>query len=501
MAGPVLCVVGAGTAGLEGLLCARDRLGPDAELRLIAPNREFRYRPTSPDSLFRPARERGIAIDKVVAMARAEWVADCAEVVHPAERFLLTRDGDTVGFDFLLLAAGARPRRSLRQGYVWERGQDPRFLDEIVLDLSDGKARTLAVVVPRGARWPLPAYELALVAAWSVAGTGARVTLITAEQRPLGALGRSATEAVTHELAAAGVETISGVEVVDEREEVVSRSGPPVMLVPERPATEDDALIGRPTDPAHLRFGNVTNRRFDWVVALPTMVGPLIAGVPTDAAGFIEVDQSLKVWRDEPVWAAGGCIATGLEHSALSAQQADAAIAAIAAASTGGPGAGPADVPELSGVLLTDQRERWLRENPPGTPEPSTRCLWWPSGRAVGRMLAARIDALDPSVTNSVPPVPEGVTIRAPVVLGSQAPAAPTASELTGSVREARQHDVENRQLRAVERREHEANAELRDLSAGLQTLAVRQQAVIQSLRRHGYLRDRGQNDHRRGAR
>ena len=34
----------------------------------------------------------------------------------------------------------------------------------------------------------------------------------------------------------------------------------------------------------------------------------------------------------ERVWGAGSCLATGLEHSALAAQQADMAIAEIAAA-------------------------------------------------------------------------------------------------------------------------------------------------------------------------
>jgi sulfide:quinone oxidoreductase len=79
---------------------------------------------------------------------------------------LLTRDGDAVGFDFLLLALGARSKRTLRQGQVWARGGDPSFLDQIILDAGAGKVRRVAVIVPRGARWPVPAYELALILAW-----------------------------------------------------------------------------------------------------------------------------------------------------------------------------------------------------------------------------------------------------------------------------------------------------------------------------------------------
>jgi hypothetical protein len=378
--------------------------------------------------------------------------------VHQPERSLLTRDGDAVGFDFLLLALGARSKRTLRQGQVWERGGDP-----------------------------------ALILAW--AANDARVTLITAEQRPLGALGHAATDAVAGELDAAGVEVITGVEVIDEP---LSGPAPPglaeLMLVPEEPVDEADALIGEPIDPARVRLGASSAAEFDRLISLPSVVGPFIAGVPTDAAGFIEVDAGLKVCGSERVWAAGGCIAAALEHSALAAQQADAAIAAIAAADIAGTGsvsATPPDAPDLTGLLLTGQRDRWLAENPAGTREPSTRCLWWPPGRAVGQMLARRIAAWDPSVHGDLPGQTGGLGIRAPVALGCSRQHSPGAgAELSAEVRRARMRDIENRQLMAIQRRERDAEAELRALSSRLETLGTQQQEVIHELRRHGYLRD-----------
>ena len=87
----------------------------------------------------------------------------------------------------------------MHHGYTWERGEDPGFLDQIILDLDAGKARSIAIVVPRGARWPLPAYELAPVIAWSSSAADARVTLIPAEDRPLAALGPAAADAVTRD--------------------------------------------------------------------------------------------------------------------------------------------------------------------------------------------------------------------------------------------------------------------------------------------------------------
>lgn len=492
-----MCVVGAGTAGLEGLLSARQRFGADAELRLIAPEREFRYRPMSADSLFRPTKERGIPVGDLVAMADARWVAQRAAAVYEGERRVLTRDGDTVDFDFLLLAMGAQPRRALRQGYVWQRGGDPGFLDEIVLGIAAGDVRSVAVAVPRGARWPLPAYELALILAWSAGGSDAEVALITAEQEPLAALGRAATEAVTGELAAAGVKTVTGVEAVDEpRREKQTDEPAEVMLVPEPAADDLDVLSGKPTDPASVRLGASSVVGFDRLISLPTVIGPGIAGVAVDAVGFVEVDEALAVCGSERVWAAGGCIAAALEHSALAARQADAAVAAMAAASGGRSAAKPIAAdgePELTGVLLRGQREQWMAENPRGTLEPSTRCLWWPPGRAVGRMLAQRIAAWDPSVQQALPGNPDGVPIRVPVALGcGEPPPVSGGGQPSADVRMARLRDIENRQLMAMRRAERDADAQLRTLRTQLDTLAKQQRAVIRELRQHGYLHERG---------
>jgi sulfide:quinone oxidoreductase len=491
--GPVVCVVGAGTAGLEGLLAARAQLGAEAELRWIAPESEFRYRPMSSSSLFRPATERGLAIGDLAAQAGVTWVADRADVVNEAERGVLTRDGDTVDFDFLLLATGGRFRLAVRQGHVWQRGADPGFLDQMIVDIAAGEVRSVAVAVPRGARWPLPAYELALVLAWNASGSDARVMLITAEEQPLAALGREATDAVTRELGEAGVETIAGVELVHEPSQgprPAERAS--VILMPEAPAAEADPLIGKPTDPAQVRLGSGALFKFDRLISLPTVLGPSIAGVASDAAGFVEVDQTLRVCGSKRVWAAGGCIASALEVSALGARQADAAIAAIAAASDSANGAvagtAPA-APDLIGVLMTGLRDQWLAENPAGTPQPSTRCMWWPPGRAVGHMLAQHIAAWDPAVEQALPSLPGGMLVRVPVALGcSESPSVRPGAQISTEEQLARLRDIENRQLMAVRRRERAADAELRALSARLETLRAHEQAVVQELQRHGYL-------------
>ena len=150
--------------------------------------------------------------------------------------------------------------------------------------------------------------------------------------------------------------------------------------------------------------------------------------------------------------------------------------------------------PQLIGMLLSGQRDAWLAENPLGTRQPSTRCLWWPPGRAVGHLLARQIAAWDPAVDHhSLPALnARGTLVRATVALGcTELPRPPVTPGEEAELRTARMRDIANRQVLAVERREREAEADLRAMSAGLQTLSAHQREAIEELRRHGYLTDR----------
>lgn len=499
---PVLCIVGAGTAGLEALLAARQRFGASIELCLIAPDREFHYRPIRPGHTLRPTAERSLQIADVTAELGADWVRDRVAAIHGADRQLLTRDGELINFDYLLLAAGVSPHRTLQQGEVWQRGNDPRFLDRIIDDAVAGTIESIAIVIPRGARWPVPAYELALVLAWRAAGARTRITLITSEEHPLAALGTEASNLILHELRDAGIHLQTGIAVVDEKWS--PQTSPELVLVPERPDELPDALNGRPFDPARIRLGAGDEVKFDRLISLPAATGPAIAGVPTDACGFIAVDETFKVRGCRRIWAAGGCVAAALEHGALAAEQADAAITQIAAAIAATDGArssAPPRLPEITGILLSGQRDQWLAQNPPGMPEPSTRCLWWPPGRAVGHLLAQRIRAADPSALLDLPAAPPGLPIRVPVALAGPDTPASFDGPVSADARAAQRRDIENRQLMAVHRREREADAELRSLGARLQSLKREQDAAIGELKEHGYLQDRHARAPRQPAR
>ena len=410
--------------------------------------------------------------------------------VNQTDRCIETRNGDLIGFDYLLLAPGARQERSLQQGYVWERGRDPGFLDDVLAALRHSSSATrVAVIVPRGARWPVPAYELALVLAWASAGTAAKISLITAEARLLGALGEAATEAITHELEAAGVEVITGVEVIDApHDDAPHRSSTAPNGQTSRSCTraqphDDDVLTGRPTMPAQMHQRAREARTFDFVIALPTRVGPSLAGVATDATGFVEVDEAFKVRGGERLWAAGSCIAAALEHSALSALQADAAAAAIAHAAglkavedadhRAGPARGDRHPAHRATRPVACRESRRDAGAVHALPVVAVRTRGGPHARSTDRVVGTSVQAL-------LPAHPDGVPIRVPVALGQDTTLRRTARRLVDDeVRNARRRDLENRQLMAVERCEHEAAEELRALSSGLDALAVHERQVV----------------------
>jgi len=143
----------------------------------------------------------------------------------------------------------------------------------------------------------------------------------------------------------------------------------------------------------------------------------------------------------------------------------------------------------VTGILLSDQREVWLAENPIGVQEPSTRCLWWPPGRAVGPMLARRIAAWDPTVEPMLRGRPSGLSVHVPVALGcrGQSFLAPDREPAAETSR-MRLRDVERRQLMAVRRQERAAEKDLQELQARLGDFAIREKQVVGELRLHGYL-------------
>ena len=325
----------------------------------------------------------------------------------------------------------------------------------------------------------MDAYELSLVAALAArrGKPPAQIFVITAEERPLEALGLAASEAVGEELSRAGVELHTGVGVWDPgaREErgrdafssVVARvSG-------RRRRTDDRILL-------HLKPGAPLT--VDRVMFLPAVRGPAIAGVPHDNRGFIPVDDHARIRDAARLYAAGDATALRLKHSTLAASQATAAAEALAAEA--GAEITPAPwSPVLWGILTLPPHFPGARGSPwLDGGEPVAHCLWWPPGHVAGRHLAPYLATRDHGIRPGLEWHPNGLRLAVPVTSSPEARSPGAPSE------EAVRHDALARQLLAIRRAEYEGEHLGTELKERLREFEQHEWKVIARLEAAGYL-------------
>ena len=101
----------------------------------------------------------------IVADAGADLVADALVAVDDGARQVRLRGGGSRGFDALLVATGARAVVGVEGAKTWWPEGDPETYGGLLRDIDEGYSKRLAIVVPPGAVWPLPAYELAIMTA------------------------------------------------------------------------------------------------------------------------------------------------------------------------------------------------------------------------------------------------------------------------------------------------------------------------------------------------
>ena len=241
--------------------------------------------------------------------------------VDPERRRVVLRGGDTLSYDSLVLAHGARTLPAF-DGVIELGGtvqaQEIRTLRE---QIAAGHVRSVAFVAPARTGWLLPLYEAALMTANG--GESVRVTLVTREARPLELFGAEASATVAAALEAAGIEFIGG-----------------------QTATVSEGNVLLPRHP----LGSVSA---DKIVALPLVRGLRIPGIPaTGLFGLIGVDPYGRVKGLTDVYAAGDATDYPVKQGDIACQQADAVATAIAARHAGGMPASPFQ-PVLRATLLT----------------------------------------------------------------------------------------------------------------------------------------------------
>src|SRR5215207_3511508 len=100
-------IAGGGVAGLEALLALRDLAGDRVALTLLAPEREFTYRPMAVAVPFARGHMQRRDLADVARATSAEFVrGELTEVDVPGRAAVLT-DGRRLDYDALLVAVGA----------------------------------------------------------------------------------------------------------------------------------------------------------------------------------------------------------------------------------------------------------------------------------------------------------------------------------------------------------------------------------------------------------
>ncbi len=356
-------IVGGGIAAIEAVLALHELAGAHVHVTLIAPEDDFVLRPLAVVAPFSRGSVDRLPLAQVMEEHTGDFV--CAKVVGvDAEAQLVALDtGGELAYDALVVALGARAVPAFKSVVTF--GEEPLALSGILADIEQGSSGSVAFVVPGGCSWPLPLYELALMTAeeaWGMNMDRVELHLVTPEITPLELFGAEASAAVVELLEAARITTHLGVSAQ------VERSG-------------------------HVGTGAGEELVVDRVVAVPVLEGRGLDGIPTNANGFIPVDDAGLVDGLDAVYAVGDATDRPIKQGGLACQQADVAAAHIAARA-----GADVEVPPLRqvlrGRLLTGERDRFLRrEDDEAEGAAADEPLWWPPTKVSGRYLSPYLSA------------------------------------------------------------------------------------------------------------
>jgi len=412
-------IAGAGVAAFEATLALREAAGERVDIELVAPETKFWYRPLAVAEPFGLGEVRSFDLPQLAAEAGAQFTPGEVIAVDAIAHVAHTAAGAELPYDVLLIATGASPRTAVAGALTFRGPADTELIKKLLGELDRGDVQRLAVAVPSGAVWALPAYELALLIGAYVTARrieNVEIVLVTPEEEPLQLFGSTASAATK--------------ELLDERG---------ITLHTRAHATEA-------SDGQLLRLIPEAAIAVDRVVALPRLYGQPIDGIPQTRDGFIIVDEQSRVAGFRDVFAAGDVTSFPVKQGGIAAQQADAAAEAIAADLGAIPEARPF-LPVLRGLLLTGGAPRYLRHEVSGghggTSAVSLEPLWWPPAKIVGRHLApflARLAGSDEPEPATAPAgaVPVEVELRPDDLARLQArrSALPLAGEETKDGRE-----------------------------------------------------------------
>jgi sulfide:quinone oxidoreductase len=270
-------IAGGGVAALEAALALHDLASELLSVELLAPEPRFWYRPLAVAEPFRLGKATHHELAALTRAMGASFTPAALTGVDPWRRVVHTSQNTEIAYDHLLVACGAVPVPAISGALTFRGPADTQKIEELLTELVHDDVDSVAFVIPWGAVWSLPAYELALLTSSYLhehGAGGARLHLVTPEEQPLQLFGRAASKAMRDLLSQRQISLRSGSyasEIVDGE----------LRLLPE---------------------GAVAADRF---VALPRLRGAPIDGIPQTVNGFVPVDRHCRVHGLENVYAAG----------------------------------------------------------------------------------------------------------------------------------------------------------------------------------------------------
>lgn len=289
-------IAGGGVAALEAAITLETLAADSLSVTVISPRYDFCWRAEQVAESFGGVPVKHYELPRLCAKLGVTFIHDALHSVRTQTRDVQLASGLELEYDSLLLAIGASAYPAFTAGICFDRSTeaDLEAFAELLGDLDSGLASRVAFVVPRGITWPLPAYELALLAA--ARSPGIEATVLTPEAAPLEIFGAEASDATARLLAEADVKLICAVH----------------------PEVESATVLRAGTHWVEA----------DRIVSLPTLMGPRLHGVACDTHGFTLVDAAQCVpSTDGRVFAVGDGASGSIKQGGIAAQQ--AAVAAV----------------------------------------------------------------------------------------------------------------------------------------------------------------------------
>jgi sulfide:quinone oxidoreductase len=323
-------IAGGGVAALEAMMALRSLAGDRVRITLLAPQRDFHYRPMAVAEPFSIAHARHVALVAIAADFDAHHMRGTLAAVEPGEHRVRMSDGDCIDYDALIIACGTRTRAAFDGVTTIDDRSIGVTMRGLMQDVEQGYSHKIAFVAPAQASWPLPLYELALQCANRAYDMNASVEIcvVSPERAPLAPMGTVVSEGLSALLRDANI------------------------------AFHGDACAEVANGTVKLRPGGV-ELHDQRIVALPVLEGAHIDGVPADGQGFVTVTAYGEVRGLADVYAAGDITDYPVKHGGLAAQQADVVAGAIARRA----GCDVKHVPlrpTLRGALMTGRDTRFI---------------------------------------------------------------------------------------------------------------------------------------------